>query len=73
MNVKELQALIRLLRKEGVKHYRTPELSLELGEQPKVVKRAGNQTDKIETPDEFSEEQTLFWSSGGIPDEKISD
>lgn len=64
----ELISLIKLLRRQGVTIYRTPELELVLAEktQPRAYKEATKQD--IGTP-QYSDEQMLMWSSAGIPEE----
>lgn len=72
MTNKELKALIKLLRGSGIRHYKTPQLSLELlPEVPMKANTASNATSEVST-ETYSEQDTLFWSSGGIPEEKES-
>lgn len=71
---KKLSTLIKLLRKNGVKHFKSPELSLELGELPSLGSHSTNQGTSQDLPVEtYSDEQTLFWSSGGVPQENEQD
>ena len=64
MNLKELKSLIRLLRKEGITYFKSEEVELKLGERP-----VPHRTKEIDVPvavqPQFSEMDTLLWSSGG--------
>lgn len=63
MDVKELAKLIKLCRKEGVVHYKTADFEFKLGPN---VKKTTQSNDKIEQDPQPTEEDVLFWSSGGI-------
>lgn len=73
MTNKELITLIKLLKRHGCVEYRTPELTLVLDtkSQPRAYKSVTEASDKesVGNP-QYNEEDTLFWSTPGIPDEK---
>lgn len=70
MTNRELKSLIKLLRKSGVKHYRTPQLSLELLDNvPQQADKEATGVSNTIPVETFNEEETLFWSSAGTPDE----
>lgn len=70
VDTKELTKLVKTLRKLGVHTYRTPtlELCLEIQHKPTVEHKSKDKSDKIES-EQLSEEQLMFWSSAGIPEE----
>lgn len=63
MTNRKLVSLIKVLKANGVKHYRSPELSLEidLNHSPQALQEALEPIkDKLST---YTEDDTLFWSS----------
>ena len=66
-NVKELETLIKMLRKQGVTDFKCEGLELKLGDEPVKAKNGTATTDdKIETDGALSDEELLFWSSSQI-------
>lgn len=74
-NTSELSKFIDLLRKKGVKSFKQGELSLELLPEAPLSnykrKQPTDTSDVIQT-EEFSDEDALFWSSAGLPEEKAN-
>ena len=66
-DLKELQALLKLCRKQGVTEIKVGDVSVHFGELP--TKAAGDKEDADEsTPtDELTPEQLMFFSVGGAP------
>ncbi len=61
--VKELKALLKVLRENGVLFYKTSELELKLSSEASlVVKDEQEQSDTINTPDELTDEQLMYYS-----------
>lgn len=73
-NFKELKKLATQCRKLGIKHYKSAEFEFTLtDEKPlKVVRQSKKATSldqlavdlDIETPDQLTEQQLLYWSTG---------
>lgn len=73
-DLKELERLLKLCRKQGVTEIELGEIKFKLGDLPLEPGKA----QLIDTPDdpyknfpagELSPEQLMFYSSGGVPDE----
>jgi len=64
-NQKQLKTLINVCRKGGVKKFTGFGVTLELGDEP-AKPRAALKEVPIETPDKYTDEDVLFWSSGGV-------
>ena len=62
-NVKELEALIKMLRRHGVAEFEGHGLKLRI-DAPDEKPKNGN-TDKVETDPQIDEEALLFWSAQG--------
>jgi hypothetical protein len=67
MDPKDLKAIIKLCKKEGVLTFKTPELefTLSASAMPKKFLKASD--DKIEQDPPINEEDVLFWSAGMSP------
>ena len=64
-NLKDLEAVIRLCRKQGVDSIEVDGVKLQLGSAPpKQAKSAGTET-SIESDDVYTDEQLLTWSAHG--------
>lgn len=76
MDLKELKRIVSFLRKSGVTKYSENGLTLELG--PEVVpkyssKHKSKEIDESLIPtDTPTDEELLFWSAGGAPEQKDS-
>jgi len=64
-NVKELEALIKMLRKNGVTEFEGHGLKLRVNE-PDSKAKNGTADSNIETDSEPSQDDLLFWSAGNI-------
>lgn len=65
-HVKDLKELIDLCKKTGLQSFKGFGVELEfLAEavQPKRRVRAGKDSEKVETPDQYSSDDALFWSA----------
>lgn len=67
-DLKKLRKTVRFMREHGLLKVKTPEMELELSPSaifPESGKKpqADNAPSEVETQDEFSEEDKLFWSS----------
>lgn len=73
-NQADIDKILVLLRKRGVKIFKFAGLEIELS--PEVPpsnykkKQLETPTDRIEIDEIYDEEAALFWSSAGIPTEK---
>lgn len=73
-SLKELEKLVRSCRKLGVESITIDGISLKLGDEPqaRLVKSAVKTTrvattiEDIDTPDEPTEEQLMYYSSGAV-------
>jgi hypothetical protein len=69
MDTKELKNLLKIMRSNGVLSYKTPELELHLAPEflivPEEVRQA--QEDAGFPQDTLTNEQLMFYSSGGDP------
>lgn len=71
LDLKQLSKIIDLCRKKGVDSIEFDGIRVVLGHAPTPVKRKPRgihavPDSEVEIEDQFSEEQTLFWSSGGL-------
>jgi hypothetical protein len=69
--IADLAKLADLCRKKGIKTLKVSAdgLEFELTEKPQGKKRAKtSQDDKVETDNQYSDEDALFWSSSQIPE-----
>lgn len=64
-NVKDLEALIKMLRKNGVTEFEGHGLKLRVNE-PDSKAKNGTADGKLETDPEPSDDELLFWSAGNI-------
>lgn len=73
-NLKDLEKLLKLLRKQGVQTFKMDEIDLKLGDLP-VERRAASERE-IEIEDSYdgfptgmlTETQAIHYASGGIPE-----
>jgi hypothetical protein len=65
-DLKELEALLTLCRKQGVTELTIGDCSLKLGELPPPKSRKKHK-DEAFTSDELTDEQLMFYSAGGPP------
>lgn len=63
MDVKALENLIKMLNKQGVRSYKTPELELALDGVQNEPKKALDASKDAKEESEYTEEQMLNWSS----------
>lgn len=63
-NVKELEALIKMLRRHGVSDFEGHGLKLRIDAPIEKPKNGTASNDKIESDGELDEDSLLFWSSG---------
>lgn len=72
--VSELEKLVKFCRKSGIKSLKSGDFSLELDAQALFpesnYKKKQEQTSELITPPIFTEDEALFWSSAGIPEEQ---
>jgi len=72
-NTKELAKLVKFLRKEGISELKSGDFAISLSPgalfPQKPNKASESQSDHIPTENAFSEEDALFWSSAGIPEQ----
>jgi len=61
-SLKDLEAMLKVCRKQGVLAIKVDGIELSLGDVPEN-KPKGDTSDKIETPDALSGEELMFWSS----------
>lgn len=79
-NLKDLEKLLKLCRKQGVLEIDLGSVKLKLGNLPQAVESVGEQ-DEIESDNPYanfpsgplSPEQLMFYSSGGKPGEEPED
>lgn len=74
-DLKELERLLKLCRKQGVTQIKLGEVELKLGDLPPEQRRSRDQDDiptdnpYADFPDgELTPEQLMFYSSGGLPE-----
>jgi hypothetical protein len=67
----EIKKLVDFLRKQGVSHLKSGEFEISLSPSALFPQKPAkeSQSDHIPTEGTFSEEDALFWSSAGIPEE----
>lgn len=62
--LKDLQALVKMCRKTGIKSIEVDGVKLQLGDEPISQKRnAAPVSDKIEVETPYNEQDVMFWSS----------
>ena len=74
-NLVELEKVIALCRKKGVKSFKIDGIEVELSSeipQSNYKRKQDQSTDLISTHNVYDEEAALFWSSAGLPDEKVA-
>lgn len=64
--LKDLEAVIALCRRKGVRAIEISGIKLELGEAPVRKPKAGASTDSIESDKPLTDEELMFWSSDGL-------
>jgi hypothetical protein len=73
--LKDLEKLIKLLRKQGVSEFEHNGTKLKLGDLPEELSGVSGQLEEVERPyqnfpqGELTPEQLLFYSSGGQPED----
>jgi len=73
-NLKDLQALLKLLRKQGVTEMTFGDLSLKLGDLPRDDDRASTSDNDSSDPlsgfptGDLTPEQLIYYSAGGLPE-----
>jgi len=77
VDLKELKALVKYLRKEGITEFKNGDLEFKLGETPTKQKRAPKINSKIEVSEQVNidtdyptEEEMLYYSAGGMSTEE---
>lgn len=63
-DLKELQALLKLCRKQGITEIKLGDVSVKFGDLPKKSSESEESEDEIPT-DELTPEQLMFFSVGG--------
>lgn len=64
--IKDLEVLLKLLRKHGVQEYHDGDLHLKLGDAPAPKARKEEPDNgKVETDPALTDEQILLWSANG--------
>lgn len=63
-NVKELEALIKMLRRHGVSDFEGHGLKLRIDTPIEKPKNGTASNDKIESDAEMTDEELLLWSAG---------
>lgn len=64
MDLKQIEALLRLCRKHGLQSLKLPDIELSFGSAaPPLPGRKGATTEQPDVKSEFSEEDALFWSA----------
>ena len=63
-NVKELEALIKMLRRHGVSDFEGHGLKLRIDAPDSKAKNGTASEEKIETDDSMTDEALLLWSAG---------
>lgn len=61
-NLKELEAVIKVCRKHGVREITVDGISLKIDELQEQTKESGDTKEDLQTP-QYTEEQILMWSS----------
>lgn len=73
-DLKELEKLLKLLRKQGITHFKMGEIDLTVGDLP----QAQGQVETVDINDDpyagfpagvLTPEQLMYYSSGGVPEE----
>lgn len=75
-DIKHLQALLKLCRKQGVTEIKMNGIELKLGDLPVENKSTGQVQDEIESDNPYANfpdgiltpEQLMYYSSGGLPE-----
>ena len=71
MNIKELKKLTNYCRKAGILHLKTADMEISLS--PAALfpepKQTETESDTTPTKPALTDEDILFWSSAGIPEE----
>lgn len=62
--LKDLEALVKMCNKHGIGDISVDGISMRLNGAPDLKTEQTSGSDKIATPDEFTPEQILMWSSG---------
>lgn len=64
-NLKDLSQIIDLCRKKGIKAITIDGVQIELGDTPPKRTRTKEDATQPQAETEFTDEQLMFWSSGG--------
>lgn len=76
-NLKDLEKLLKLLRKQGVTEFKLSGTEIKLGELPASEREAASQSISDEPTDPYanfpdrilSNEELIFFSAGGVPED----
>lgn len=76
-NLKEVEKIIKFCRKNGITRIKEGEVELHISAQALFPESTYKKKQKevespVELENQFTEEDALFWSSAGIPEEKES-
>lgn len=63
MNVKELEQILKVCKKYGVSHYKTPELELTCDTTDSTAPVATG-AENLKTESSYTDEDILLWSAG---------
>ncbi len=63
-SIKDLEAIIKLCRKQGVQTISIDGVSLSLGDVPQKAKNGATDISEPKVEDQPSDEELLFWSAG---------
>ncbi len=61
--IKDLEALLKLLRKQGVEKISIDGITMELGSLPSKSPQGSESTSTVPVEGQLTDEQLLFWSS----------
>jgi hypothetical protein len=66
-SLKELEALVRMCRKQGVSSVEVDGIKLVMGDEPERATKANSEISKDATDESmYDEEQLLMWSAAGV-------
>ncbi len=75
MDIKELRSLLKLLRTNGITHYKSNDLELQFSPEALLLPKEEQLEETSSTWDRFPDtiltpEQLMYYSSGGVPGEE---
>jgi hypothetical protein len=76
LEIKELGKYVTFCRKNGIKRFKMGDIEFEIGEKPmssykrRKIEKEGGIAPEL-TKSQYSEEEMLFWSATGIPEEDV--